>query len=428
MHNTGRCALRHATVRNGVCKQGGSELPTLTDSRLTFWTELGESTGKWVHALPVGTWQHPIHGKVNHTPDRIQRFADNVNQKVRGIDLYVNYDHREHGGEAAGWIKQAEARDDGLWVFVEWTEDAAKKLKNKEYRYWSTEYSDEWEDPHTGQKHNDVLFGGALTNVPFLKNLVPVNLSEFGHKADGGNEVMDREKIIKLLGLADGATDEQIEAKLNELTELSEGEQLEIDFSKLSFTQEGNTVKVTHPDAEGEATFEVKAPAGNDDEDKELKELAEKNPAVAKMLAEQEETRNAVKRLEAANRLSEVTTQLNEIGLTEKKGLPPAAKDKFRNVMARLPKNLSEDVYAALVDLMKVGMVDLSEKGGTPPPSDGGDGGDPVADFMDKVDAKLSENDKLTYRDAVDMVALEEPEAFAKYNEAIEDGTYELTE
>lgn len=399
----------------------------MTDT-LTFWTELSDSTEKkWVHALPIGTWRHPIKGVVNHTFENIQRFADNINNRIRGIDLYANYDHREKGGDAAGWIKAAEAREDGLWVQVDWTEKAAKKLEDKEYRYWSSEYMDEWENPHTGQKHKDVLIGGALTNIPYLKNLVPINLSELdAHKEEQG---MDRDKLIKLLGLDAKATDEQIETKLNEEVNKTP-EKVEIDLSKLEFEQDGKTIKVKHPEAKGETTFEVKPiKADQSEEEKELAKLAESNPAIAKLMEDQAETRAAMKRMEAATRLSEVTTQLNELGSTEKMGLPPIVKDRLRKVMAQLPTKLSEEVHGALVDLFKVGgLVDLSETKKRTPAGDGGGSKDAVSEFMDKVDELQAKDEKLSYRDAVDAVALSEPDLWDAYQEAMETGDYELAE
>lgn len=401
-------------------------MPTTNENHFTFWTELSDSAEpKWVHALPVGQWRHPIKGLVNHTFERIQRFADNVNNRVRGIDPYVNYDHREKGGESAGWVKAAEAREDGLWLLVDWTEAAAKKLKEKEYRYWSTEYMDEWENPHTGEVHQDVLVGGALTNIPYLKNLVPINLSELDtHEEEQG---MDRDKLIKLLGLDEKATDEQIETKLNEEVN-KKPEKVEIDLSKLEFEQDGKTIKVKHPDHEGETTFEITpVKEESSDEEKELAKLAEDNPAIAKLMEQQAEDRKALKRLEAANRLSEVTVKLNEIGADQKKGLPPVVKDKLKTVMAQLPTKLAEDVQGALVKLFEVGMVDLDEKNSNTPPRRQ-DGDDPVETFLSKVDELYEGDENLSYSDAVDAVALSEPEIFEAYNEAVESDDYEVAE
>lgn len=394
-----------------------------------YWTQLSESgsfsdsEGKWVHALPVGSFQHPVHGTVTLTLDRIKRFAQNVKEGVRGIDPYVNYDHREKSGEAAGWVKDADARPDGLWLFVEWTKEAARKLSDREYRYWSTEFIDKWKDPHNGKEYEDVIIGGALTNVPFLKNLVPVNLSELTQEDE-----MDRAKLIKLLGLPDEATDEEVEAKL---TELNKGKELDLSKAEITVGEDG-TIKVTHPDAEGEITHKVEAPKAKEkeeesDAEKELAKLAEDNPAVAKLLSETKTLKDDVAQLQAATRLSEVTTQLNELGATEKKGLPPAAAERFRKLMVRMPKQFSDEIHDALVELFKVGIVELGEQTGKTRKGSQPEG-DPVKKFMDVIDELREKDDKLDYRSAVAQAKRENPELFYEYQEAVAEGNVQLTE
>ena len=131
-----------------------------------------------VNAMRVGTFNHPVYGEIELSQERLQRFADNVNAKVRGIDPDIDYDHKAKDGKAAGWVRSAEVDGDKLWLTIEWTEPAKEAIQNKEYRYFSPEYLDIWEDS-TGQEYEDVLAGGALTNRPFLKDLVPLNFSEY---------------------------------------------------------------------------------------------------------------------------------------------------------------------------------------------------------------------------------------------------------
>jgi hypothetical protein len=163
-------------------------------------------------------YEHPVYGTLEFSLDRLKRFAANVKDKVRGIDPDVDFDHKEHSGKAAGWIKDAVVKPEGLFVQVDWTTAAADAIRAGEYRYFSPEFDDEWTDQH-GVKHEDVLFGGALTNRPFLKDLLPVNLSEITttKKATEGGQ-MGPEQIRELLGLEKDATDEAVKAKIAELT------------------------------------------------------------------------------------------------------------------------------------------------------------------------------------------------------------------
>ena len=53
----------------------------------------------------------------------------------RGTDLVIDYEHQSlKGGQApaAGWIKDLEVREDGLWAQVEWTGKVEKYLKRRE--------------------------------------------------------------------------------------------------------------------------------------------------------------------------------------------------------------------------------------------------------------------------------------------------------
>jgi hypothetical protein len=141
---------------------------------------LAEKGLTWLHTMPIGKKEHPVYGMLDFTKKRLQRFADNVKNRVRKIDLDVDYAHKKDlakGEKAAGWIRDAEVRDDGLWIGVEFTDTAKKEIKAGEWKYLSPEFYDEWTDAD-GNSFKDVLFGAALTNRPFLKDLLPVAASE----------------------------------------------------------------------------------------------------------------------------------------------------------------------------------------------------------------------------------------------------------
>src|SRR5262245_40041905 len=117
-----------------------------------YWIDLRgkylEDNGvTWLQALPIGQYKHPLYGALDVTPDRAQRFAQNVKDGIRGTELDIDYDHKAHSGKAAGWVRDAEARSDGLWLAVEWTEPARSAIMQGEYRYFSPEYVDSWTHP-----------------------------------------------------------------------------------------------------------------------------------------------------------------------------------------------------------------------------------------------------------------------------------------
>lgn len=152
-------------------KEGG-------DMKYGYTVALHEEVPERIQALRTGKYKHPVYGDIEITSERLTKFAASVNDKIRGIDLDIDYDHKERDGKAAGWVRTAEVEGDTLWLSVDWTDPAKEAIGKKEYRYFSSEIMDDWTDAD-GVKHEDVLAGGGLTNRPFLKNLAPLNFSEF---------------------------------------------------------------------------------------------------------------------------------------------------------------------------------------------------------------------------------------------------------
>jgi phage I-like protein len=90
----------------------------------------------------------------------------------RGNDLVIDYEHQtlDRGiAPAAGWIKTLEARDEGLWARVEWTERAQAYISNREYRYLSPVIT---LNKQTRQPME--LLNAALTNCPAINNQTPL--------------------------------------------------------------------------------------------------------------------------------------------------------------------------------------------------------------------------------------------------------------
>lgn len=169
--------------------------------------QLGDASLKWLHAMPVGKKVHPEYGELDFGLDHLQRYAENINNRARTIDLAVDYQHREDkakGAKAAGWIKGAEVRADGLWIGVEFTDTARQEIQAGEWRYLSPEFVDEWQSPE-GEWFQDVLLGAGLTNRPFLKDLLPIAASEssllYPSKSTSHDDGRNTE-VLSLLALA----------------------------------------------------------------------------------------------------------------------------------------------------------------------------------------------------------------------------------
>lgn len=341
--------------------------------------QFSDDTVSWIQAFPIGTWNHPVYGKIEMTSERVEKLAANVVANVRGQDLNIDYDHQT--GEAAGWVKQAEARPDGLWLAVEWTKEAAEKIKNKVYRYFSPEYADEWEDPRTKTTHKDVLFGGGITNRPFLKGILPLNLSEAFAETNGNVETgddVDPKLIRKALKLSEDATDEQVTAALVKLSEPPQDDDKKIDDK-----------------VDDKKLDETKV-------DPEALKLAESDPLVKGLV-------DRIAILEGATRLSEIDLLANKLSESKDAVLSPATIEAAKALALKAPRAFGDELFKLLGE---VKVVSLKEVGRTT--TEGDSDKTATQEFSEKA-KKLAESDKISLSDAMSRVAADEPELFEQY-------------
>ncbi|KGD95686.1 phage protease [Rhizobium sp. YS-1r] len=180
--------------------------------------QAGDRTA-WVHLIPAGTFTG-IDGRGPYSmPD-----AAAVMNKTRAYHgkrkIVLDYEHQSinsqkngHAAPAAGWIVGLEAREDGIWGLVEWTDKAAAHIASKEYRYISPVFL------HT--KSGEVLFlrNATLTNTPNLDQLVALNRAETSMDNETVNAKLAA--AAKLLGLPETAGQAEILAKFQELSTLA---------------------------------------------------------------------------------------------------------------------------------------------------------------------------------------------------------------
>lgn len=368
---------------------------------LSTYTLAEGETGSWIHALPVGSYNHPVFGALNITPERVQRFASNVKNKVRGIDLSINSMHGDNGdGPAKGWVKDADARQDGVWLFVEWTKDTIQEIKEKKWRYFSAEFKDSWESPE-GKKFTDVLFGGALTNRPFMKNLLPINLSEntinsaielaaaidAGKRAVPKEEDVDLKKLNELLGLPEDTDEATAMAKLSEIAKPKDPETGPKGLPSVP------TVKL------GE----------------ELKALAESNPLVQTLIDTVDAQNKALAEHNQALREADVSAKLAEFDKS-KIVLTPKAKDLVHDLLMDMPTQLHEPFWTLLTEMRKSTsfMVELGERAGTNVRY--GRSKDAKALFLDEAN-RIAQANNISLNEAMSKVAEESPELYNGYRQ-----------
>lgn len=192
--NTNTTALNHSAARNraALCfvlpdVPGGAVVP------------------EWIELIPAPGADGAVRGR----DGRQWRFDAARVATAMDIPLPLDINHASEliapaGGEApaAGWIEQLEARAGALWGRVAWTERGQQLVRNREYRYIS---------PAFGHADGEVqrLTSAALVNQPNFD--LALNSAET-------QETPPMKALLKLLGLAESATEEQAVAALNALT------------------------------------------------------------------------------------------------------------------------------------------------------------------------------------------------------------------
>jgi phage I-like protein len=362
--------------------------------RLGYWVDLAgasfteeDENVSWIQAVPVGSYDHPTYGSIEFTSDKIANMELNVLEQIRGQQLDIDYDHKSQTGKAAGWVTTADARADGLYLQVQWTKTAADAIKQGEYKYFSPEYQDKWKHPKTGRVHKDVLFGGALTNRPFLKDLLPVNLSEL--ISDQGDPNMADDTFVTsmrdILGLEEDASEEAIAAALEDLV-------VQVNESP---------VAPEHVEEESHDLVPEPILASETADLAEITALAEGNPQVRALV-------DRVAILETANRLSEVNLKMQEWDTTRPYSLPAVLRDQARKILSETVNPAIEKFFDELTQL---GMVPLGET------KVASRGTERTAEesFTNLVNKRLGEDSSLGYADAVSQVSKDNPELFEDY-------------
>lgn len=388
----------------------------LTDlSSLKFDDVTGDSDHmvSTFQAMPYGKYTHPVYGEIEFDLEKAQQAAENTNNKVRGQDLDIDYDHKQYGGEAAGWVKGAEARQDGLYLTVEWTKKAWELIKSKAYRYFSPEFADEWTHPKTKAVHKNVLFGGGITNRPFLKDILPLNLSELYEEQTTRQKEgtgMDPKKLRKLLGLPEDATDEQVtaafEALPSDATIGTPGEG-EDEGNEGEGGGEPESQQQTIAATEGGIEGVIKLAEASTDP--VVKALAE---VVGGLHKQVQVTETALHMSETANLVTKLAEPVN--GQT----LSAASQKKLTEVLAKSPKALSEQIVSLVEGLKKDGLVKLGETATQPGDRSEGDGDTATKKFNEKVEALTTGDNPMSYGDAVEKVASEHPDLFEGHRQA----------
>lgn len=173
---------------------------------------VGPDRKGWVHLMPNGRFQG-VDGRGPFVVKDTQAIIQTSRELAGQRQMVVDYDHstdlaagRGAPVPAAGWITGLQARDNGIWGLVEWTQQAADFIVKREYRYLSPtfRYSE-------GTGEVGAIVRAALTNKPNLDQLTALASADLQEKQ------MDLAKLAAALSLPDTATFDDILAAITAL-------------------------------------------------------------------------------------------------------------------------------------------------------------------------------------------------------------------
>lgn len=147
-----------------------------------------KNKSKRVEILRVGNFKRRFEDDLKITSLDLEKMKQNFESNARRQEfdgkpvLPFNFSH-DSRAEAAGWITGLEIDNDeknieALFADVEWTEKGAQKIKEKEFKFVSSEFAFNMKDNETGKIFDIILGGAALTNIPFIRDMEAVQLSE----------------------------------------------------------------------------------------------------------------------------------------------------------------------------------------------------------------------------------------------------------
>jgi len=174
--------------------------------------------GPWIKLLPSGTFKTrdgrgPV---VVGDKESMRAIVEASIARLGETEMMVDYDHQSVFGavegvggtaKAAGWIKEFDVRPDGIYGRVEWTEAAKAAIEAGEYRYLSPTFIADKKSGKVSQ-----ILNVALVNMPAM------DLEAIAARAESAltkGPTMD--EILKLLGLAEGASEDDAKSAIEAL-------------------------------------------------------------------------------------------------------------------------------------------------------------------------------------------------------------------
>ncbi|MFD1342888.1 phage protease [Litorisediminicola beolgyonensis] len=157
---------------------------------------------EWIHLLNLGE-QHTADSRGPYQVADLEEIIAASLQAAEGLDLPIDENHATDlaapkGGAAParGWIKELQARSDGIWGRVEWTKAGREMVQERAYRAISPVVT------HDKTKRIRAILRASLVNRPNLRGLAALNMET--------DEMSFLQKLAKALGLGEDASEADV--------------------------------------------------------------------------------------------------------------------------------------------------------------------------------------------------------------------------
>lgn len=377
-----------------------------------------------IQVLRRGKFRHPWYGVLNFDDTFFDNVIKNFEAGVPQAEIAFDFRHNPDWG-AAAWISKLSKSDAGLTATVDLTTKGRQSVKDREFRFFSIEYTDDYveyrfsqePDETTGEmkdveskvSHGPTVLGGGLTNRPFIKGMLPVSLSEDGevfqfeevddnpNNKNNSEEVNTRmEKTLKELQ----KEQKELKDKVKELSEKDDKDSKkaledvtarldEIEAKITELSDDGKSKKKSEKEKKKEdqenVNLEEYEKTKKELEDKN-KELNERDTKIKELSDNVSSLSNSVKKLMESNKVLQHDKHVANIEVKlegfRKKGAHPSTIEVMENALLSEEANgfsitLSDDkgndvtktladIFEEIIDsIPEENRVDLSEKSET---------------------------------------------------------------
>lgn len=271
--------------------------------------QTADLNAKWTDIVRVGDWEESYKEfkiSLDDLNSMITNFKNNVLSLDKG-EIQFNYSHTSYA-EAAGWIEDLQIENNVLQAQVRWTKKARQRIEDEEFKYVSAEIDFAYRDEESGDRYGVTLTGAALTNIPFVRGLKAVALSDKEAKNNVfifSNPLFKMDKFKELLSTLEANTAvtlSEVAVLKGAMAMLSEDEQAEVAPSVTAIEDTATANDEAATAAETEATEQTEAVT---------QELADLKAKVA--LSSQSETEQVQNLAEAQKQLSEAQKELDTL-------------------------------------------------------------------------------------------------------------------